>query len=79
MMANRAAELVGKSVFDFYQEVGVSITPPESGYEWGILSRGNRSVSVRRSGLRSWEVRSGDRRYEIGSQLELFAWIGDRL
>lgn len=78
-MTNRAADLVGKAAVDFYKAAGVSITPPENGYDWGTISYGNWSVSVRRIGLRSWEVRSGDRCFEFGSQWELFAWVGDRM
>lgn len=78
-MSNGAAELVGKAALDFYREAGVSVMPPERGHEWGVLSCVNWSASVRRIGLRSWEVRLGDRCFGFGSQWELLAWVGDRL
>ena len=78
-MENRAAELVGKGAFRFYEEAGISVRPTSLTGRRGILSYGAGEAYVRRLGLRNWEVKSEGRVYHFGSQWDLLAWIGDRL
>lgn len=73
------AELVGKAAYRMYRDLGCHVVV--SGMEplRGVISYGRGACTVRRIGLRSWEVWSDDRIYVMDSQWELLAWIGDRL
>lgn len=73
------ADLVGKAAYRFYKEMGCDVAVTGSEPLRGTISYGRGVCTVRRIGLRYWEVCSGYRVYALGSQWELLAWIGDRL
>lgn len=73
------ADLVGKGAYTTYKAIGFIVTVTDSEPLRGLVSCGCNIYTVRRIGLRKWEVWSGADTHSFGSQWELLAWFGDRL